>query len=85
MPHATMAEDEVPALKVVANALEDVLHSASKAKPIGDIEPALTPENLPELDRRFGTNREEMSKLLGFQEHNIFEVACRRIFIQTLV
>ena len=85
MPHATVAEDEVPAVKRATDALNAVLASASRVKPVGSIEPPLTNTILPEIDRKLGTNKDNMLQLLGFQEHNVFELACRKIFLQVLV
>ena len=85
MPHATLAEDEVPAVKAGVNALEQILSSAAQVKPVGAIEPALTPLNLPDIDTKFGTSKAEMLELLGFQEHNVVELACRKIFLKILV
>ena len=73
------------AVKTAVDALEEILDSASQVKSVGVIEPALTPLNLPDIDRKFGANRSEMLESLGFHEHNVVELACRKIFLQILV
>ena len=72
-------------MKKAGDTLRDVLESALQVKPIGAIEPPLAPTNLPDIDRRFGTNKNEMLQLLGFNEHLVFELACRKILMEMLV
>ena len=85
MPHATMAEDEVPAVKRFADALNDVLVVASKNVTDGSLERIPAPSHIPELDRKFGKTKDEMLKLLGSHEYTVIELAFKKVFLQILV
>ena len=80
-----MAEDEVPVVKRFADALNDVLLSASRETRPSSFEKIPPPLSIPELDRKFGKTKDEMLELLGSQESTVIELAFKKVFLQILV